>query len=129
MTPEELKAREMGELTNSVKNTNVILERMEDKLDSAIETVSSHNTTIAMLTRISSENSGTIKALQVVIVGQDGKDGLIRNVNELTRFKENCERLEDENRKGWKETFFKSIQWVIVTILTLLFGYHTLKTK
>lgn len=34
-----------------------------------------------------------------------------------------------ENRKGWKDTLFKSIQWIIMTLLTILFGYHSLKSK
>jgi hypothetical protein len=129
MTPEELKAREMGELTNSVKNTNIILERMENKLDSAIETVGTHSNTIALLTRISSENSGMIKDIQNRLNGENGRNGIVRDVDELKKFKCDREKFEDENRKGFKDILFKSLQWIIIAVMGIILGYHELKTK
>lgn len=117
MEREVQQAEKMGELTASVKNTNVILERMENKLDGAIEKVSSHDNTIALLARLSSENSGAIKALQVIVVGQNGKDGLVRDINELTKYKEEQCKLQEENRTGIKRIFFsigEKVAWVIV---------------
>ncbi|MEI7758464.1 MAG: hypothetical protein WCI80_05435 [Bacteroidota bacterium] len=111
------QAREMGELTASVKNTNTILERMENKLDSAIETVGTHSNTIALLTRVSSENSGMIKDIQDRLNGKNGRKGLVTIVDEIRIYKEAQCSYQEENRKGLKSAIFKIISYILTAIV------------
>ena len=112
MNQEVQQAREMGELTASVKATNTILVRMENKLDNAVSVVSNHTETIGLLSRICTENSGMIKAMQLLIHGDDVKKGIVRKIDELEKFKCDREKFEDENRVGIKEVFFKIISYI-----------------
>jgi hypothetical protein len=106
MDKEVQQAREIGELTATVKNTNTILERMETKLDNAIDTVSTHSNTISLLAKVSSENSGAIIQIQETIYGRDKQSGIARDVDELKKYKCNQEKYQEENRVATKRLFF-----------------------
>ena len=111
------QAREMGELTASVKNTNTILERLEDKINTAIDTVSSHSSTIALLAKVSSENSGMIKEIQDRLNGKNGHKGMVTIVDELRIYKEAQCSYQEENRKGLKSAIFKIISYILTAIV------------
>jgi len=112
------QAEKMGELTATVKNTNTILERMENKLDSAIDTVSSHSNTISLLVKVSSENSGMIKEIQDRLNGKNGARGLVTIVDELRIYKEAQCSYKEENRKGIKSVVFKVLGYIATAFVT-----------
>jgi hypothetical protein len=110
------QAREMGEITSAIKSTNSILGRMEDKLDNAIAIVSNHSETIALLSRVSSENSGAIAQIQETVFGKDRQSGMARNVAELMTFKDNQCKLQEENRVATKRLFFSVTEKIVIWI-------------
>ena len=111
------QAEKIGELTATVKNTNAILERMENKLDGAIDTVSSHSNTISLLAKISSENSGMIRDIQDRLNGKNGHKGMVTIVDELRIYKEAQCSYQEENRKGLKSAIFKIISYILTAII------------
>lgn len=121
------QAREIGELTATVKSTNTILERMEDKLDGAILTVGNHSQTIAMLARVSSENSGAIVQIQETVFGKDRQNGMAKDVAELKQFKCNKEKFEEENRVGVKKIMFAVSERLALLVVGGMFAGGVLK--
>jgi hypothetical protein len=120
MDKELQQAREIGELTATVKNTNTILERMEHKLDGAINKVDNHSETIAVLARVSSENDGQIKAIQETVYGRDKNSGIVREVDELKRYKDEQCKYQEENRVATKRLFFSVGEKIAIYIGALI---------
>ena len=120
MDKEVQQAREIGELTATVKNTNTILERMENKLDGAINKVDNHSKIIAVLARVSSENSGAIIQIQETIYGRDKQSGIARDVDELKKYKCNQEKYQEENRVATKRLFFSVGEKIAIYIGALI---------
>lgn len=116
------QAREMGELTATVKATNSILERMENKLDNAIDTVTNHTNTISLLTKVSSENSGAIVQIQETMYGRDKQSGMTKDVDELKKFKCAREKFDEENRVGAKKILFSISEKIALIVIGAVFA-------